>query len=141
MALTASFLSSAHEQAYSKAISGLTGDQGPNDRLNRADDIVAYVEDRYNVLDDPDRFGVAVIVAFVHFSPEVTIDEILARQQYLDMSLSREEIGKITNDLASKGYLNTHRAGFVATEKLMTALERDGVTKERLIRLGEALTR
>jgi hypothetical protein len=104
-------------------------------------DIRAYAEDRANVLDDPDRFGVAVIVAFVHMSPGVTVDKILANQQDLDMSLSRKEIVSIVKDLVSKGYFSPSETGFLATKKLMSALERDGVTEERLIRLDKALTK
>lgn len=109
------------------------------DVLRDPEKIISYMEDRENVFGDPDRFGLAVILAFYHGS-YVTVGYAFSKQQDLGMNLPRKKIKGIFEEWVSKGYAeHANSSAYKAAPKLIAALEKDGVTEKRLSRLADAL--
>ena len=110
--------------------------------LDNPEDIKSYMEDRENVFGDPDRFGLAYLVVFRHSKPQedfatVTMEHILQTQKEIDMQLSAKEAEAILDDWIAKGYASSCDSGYKATDKLKSALAKDGVTRESLTRLAD----
>jgi len=99
----------------------------------------SYIEDRKNVFGDPSRFGLAVLVAFIHNPSAVTIEYVLRRQHDLGLSLSEKEIRSILSDWQEKGYVQKRPEGYFATQRMLDALEKDGITEEKLDTMADAL--
>jgi len=110
----------------------------PVKKISR-DDIEWYIEARKDVFGDPDTFGVAMIVAYLHKELPVTVDYILSMQGELDMHLPRKMIEKFLGKWFNKGYVEMAGAGYAPTKKMFSALELDGITEERLDKLADAL--
>lgn len=100
----------------------------------------AYLEDRDNVFGDPNRFGLASIITYLHQSDGVTIDYLMEYQKKIDMNLLKDEIEEILDDWIKKKYVtyNPHKR-IKATKKMIDALKKDGVTPETLSRFADFL--
>jgi hypothetical protein len=105
------------------------------------EEIEMYMSARGDVFGDPDKFGVAMIVAYVHRELPVTVEYISSSQNEIGMHLTRKRIEKFLEKWLNKGYVERSEAGYVPTKKMILALKADGITKESLDRMAEALYR
>ena len=95
--------------------------------LNNLDDINSYWDDWENVNGDPDRYCLAIVIAFFHTS-DITIDEVYKKQKMFHMKLPKDQIRKFIHEWITKEYLTEpRREHFKATDKLYKALSKTGV--------------
>ena len=110
------------------------------------EEIKLYAEDMRNVFGDPDRFGLAYLLVFrgkTSFKQnDYAVFEIGNIQQIqgdIGMDLPAKDIESVLKDWVAKGYALARGTGYLATDKLRMALEKDGVTKSSLNRMANAL--
>ena len=102
--------------------------------------ILEYIKDCKHVLDDPDRFGLAMIVAFIREDNlPIPVGNIFYRQKQLEMSMSKRRIESVLRDWQKNGYAEMAGNGYLPTNKLTSALGKEGVTEEKLNRLADVL--
>lgn len=103
------------------------------------EELEMYMAARGDVFGDPDKFGVAMIVTYVHRETPVTVEYIFSSQGEIGMHLTRKKIEKFLEKWLNKGYVERSEAGYVPTKKMILALKADGITEERLDRMADAL--